>query len=43
MLFADITVLNADFQIAPHQYVGVRDDKIAFVGDCAPAEDFGEV
>lgn len=43
MLFADITVLNADFQIAPHQYVGVRDDKIAFVGDSAPAEDFGEV
>ncbi|MCI5739717.1 MAG: amidohydrolase [Ruminococcus sp.] len=43
MLFADITVLNADFQIAPHQYVGVRGDKIAFVGDCAPTEDFGEV
>ncbi|MGN0570698.1 MAG: amidohydrolase [Candidatus Fimenecus sp.] len=43
MLFKDITVLNADFRIEPHQYVGVRGDKIAFIGDSAPKEDFGTV
>ena len=43
MLFADITVLNENFDIEPHKFVGVRGDKIAFVGDSAPAEDFGEV
>ena len=43
MLFKDIAILNEDFNLEPHKFVGVREDKIAFIGDSAPTEDFGEV
>lgn len=43
MLFSDITVLNTDFQCEEHCYVGVRGDKIAYIGREKPQEDFGEV
>lgn len=43
MLFADITVLNEDLQIEPHKYVGVKGNTIAYIGDCKPTEDFGEM
>lgn len=45
MLFSDITVIDEDFEAKPHQWVGTRDGKIAYVGSAAPAaeQDFGEV
>lgn len=43
MLFADITVLNENFQIEPHKYVGVQGDTVAYIGDCKPEQDFGEI
>lgn len=43
MLFSDITVLNENFEACAHKYVGVKGDKIAYIGDTAPQTDFGEV
>ena len=45
MLFADITLIDENFECKEHQWVGVRGDRIEYVGDCAPenAADFGEV
>jgi len=43
MLFQDITLLDESFQIKEHMYVGVRGDRIAYISDAAPQEDFGEV
>ena len=45
MLFADITLVDEHFECQEHQWVGVLEDKIAYVGDCAPknAADYGEV
>ncbi len=45
MLFADIGVIDEDFAYRAHQWVGVRDELIEYVGDQAPenAADFGEV
>ena len=46
MLFADITVLDENCTVRPHRWVGVRDGRIAYVGDVPPAPDqavtFGE-
>ena len=45
MLFADITIVDEDFEIREHQWVGVKDGRIAYIGDAAPtpeAGDFGE-
>lgn len=43
MLFSDISVLNQDFEVDEHQYVGVQDGKIAYIGAQRPQADFGEV
>ena len=47
MLFADIDILDENFVVCPHRWVGVRDGRIAYVGDKAPTSDeaasFGEV
>ena len=47
MLFADIDLIDEDFEYRPHQWVGVRDGRIAYRGGEAPAgaaaEAFGEV
>ena len=32
MLFADIDILDADFAIKHHQWVGVRDGRVAYIG-----------
>ncbi len=37
MLFADINLLDADFAIKHHQWVGVRDGRIAYIGSVPPA------
>ncbi|MBC8569809.1 amidohydrolase family protein [Zongyangia hominis] len=43
MLFRDITVIDENFEVRNHCYVGVRGDKIAYLSDELPKEDFGEV
>jgi len=43
MLFRDITLIDEEFNVREHMYVGVKDDKITYVASAAPEEDFGEV
>ena len=45
MLFADITLIDENFECKEHQWVGVLEDKVAYSGDCAPenAAAYGEV
>ncbi|MBR5740746.1 MAG: amidohydrolase, partial [Firmicutes bacterium] len=43
MLFRDITILNDQFDIEEHRYVGIRGSKIAYIGSEEPAEDYGRV
>lgn len=47
MLFADIDLLDENLDFRAHQWVGVRDGRIAYVGGAAPEEgeaaSFGEV
>lgn len=46
MLFSDITIVDENFEIREHQWVGVKDGRIAYIGE-KPAETeaaaFGEV
>lgn len=42
MLFKEITILNKDFEIEENMYVGVRGEKIEYIGKEKPAEDFGQ-
>ncbi|MDR1630263.1 MAG: amidohydrolase [Oscillospiraceae bacterium] len=42
MLFQNIAVLQSDFSVAQNLFVGVRGDKIAYIGAERPAERFGE-
>ena len=43
MLFKDITILDEKFEIKPHMYVGVKDDKIDYIGSKMPDGDYGRV
>ena len=43
MLFRNIDLLDENFNLRRGQYVGVRDDTISYIGDDAPAEDYGEM
>lgn len=43
MLFRDICLLTESGRAEAHQYVGTLDDRIAYIGDSMPAEDYGEV
>ena len=43
MLFKDITIIDENFQVKEHRYVGVKGDRIACISDTLPAEDYGEV
>lgn len=43
MLFANINILDDNFQHQPGCYVGVKDGVITYIGKDAPADDFGEV
>ena len=43
MLFSDITILDKDFAVREHMYVGIRGERIAYVGSEEPKEDFGSV
>ncbi|MDR2355313.1 MAG: amidohydrolase [Clostridiales Family XIII bacterium] len=42
MLFENIAVLDEGGRAAAGKYVGVTGERIAYIGDTAPAEDFGE-
>ena len=43
MLFRNIDLLDEQFQLRRGQYVGVKDGVIAYIGETAPVEDYGEV
>jgi len=43
MLFNNITIIDENFNVRPNMYVGVKDKKIAFIGDSKPVDNFGEV
>ncbi len=43
MLFKNISLIDHNFEIQKNMYVGVKDDKIQYVGNQMPQEDFGEV
>lgn len=43
MLFRDITILDEDLNVKPHQYVGVEGGRIDYIGSAAPEKDYGEV
>ena len=42
MLFKNITILDENFEIKENMYVGVKEDKIAYIGQTEPKEDYGE-
>ncbi len=42
MIFENIAMLKADGTYCPSCYVGVRDDRIAYIGTTPPTEDYGE-
>jgi len=43
MLFSNIDILDENLEYRKNCYVGVKDQKIAYIGETAPEEDFGEV
>jgi len=43
MLFANIDILDENLEHKTGCYVGIKDKRIAYIGDEKPAEDFGEV
>ena len=43
MIFSDITIIDENFAVREHCYVGVKDETIAYVGAAEPKEDFGSV
>ena len=42
MLFCNIDLLDEKFSLKRGQYVGVKDGVIAYIGDTAPEEDYGD-
>lgn len=42
MLFEKIGIINENFEYEENMYVGVRDDRIVYIGKEKPVEDFGE-
>ena len=45
MLFSDIAYIDMDFKVKEHGFVGVKDGRIAYIGEAAPpdADSFGRV
>ena len=43
MLFSNIDILDENLEHRRNCYVGVKDQKIAYIGETVPEEDFGEV
>jgi len=42
MLFENIGIIDENFDYRKNCWVGVKDGHIAYIGDCAPQEDYGE-
>lgn len=42
MLFKDITILDENLCISEHMNVGIKDDKVAYIGSEFPCEDYSE-
>lgn len=42
MLFKDIAIIDENFDVKEHMYVGVKDAHIKYIGDKMPEENFGE-
>lgn len=43
MLFEHIDYLDENFEVKKDAFIGIKDDKIAYIGTEKPQEDFGEV
>lgn len=43
MLFSNIRILDENFDIKNNMYVATDDDRIAYVGDCMPRGDYGDI
>ncbi len=43
MLFRDITIIDENFKVRRHCYVGIKGDKIDYISHKMPQEDYGEV
>ena len=43
MLFKDITIIDEEFNVREHCYVGTENDLIAYISDKMPEKDFGRV
>ncbi len=43
MLFSDISIIDSNFAVRDHMYVGLRGNSISYVSDTEPEEDFGSV
>ncbi len=43
MLFKQITILDEDFNSREAMYVGIRGDRIEYIGETMPEEDYGQV
>ena len=41
MLFKNITILDDQFQIRENMYVGIVEDRITYISNEHPTEDFG--
>ena len=41
MLFKDITIIDDNFQVKEHAYVGIKEDKIDYIGTEMPKENYG--
>lgn len=43
MLFKDITILNENFEVEDHMFVGVDADRIEYIGKELPEKDYGKI
>lgn len=43
MLFKQVTILDENYEIQEDMYVGIKDERIAYIGKSEPKEDFGRV
>jgi len=42
VLFKNIGIIDENFNFRPGCFVGIKDERIAYIGDCAPDADYGE-
>ncbi len=42
MLFKNISIIDENLEIKNNMFVGIKDDKIEYIGECKPQESYGE-